>query len=110
MNPIREPISQWGQWDSNPRPPAPQAYTPIEMVSLTKLDDSPSNRNFIIPLLNVHNSDQYLNRDNSHLELHLFVSNIIASELEFVVPAGRSIKDAKNYLVNFHFQFVTLKI
>ena len=76
VNPIREPISVWGQWDSNPRPPAPQAYTPIEMVSLTKLDDSPSIRNFIIPLLNVHNSDQYLNRNNSHLELQLFILNI----------------------------------
>jgi len=39
----------WGQWDLNPRPPAPQANTSArlfnvistEMVSLTKLDDGP---------------------------------------------------------------------
>jgi hypothetical protein len=35
------PRTLWGQWDLNPRPPAPQAYTPNELVSLTKLDDGP---------------------------------------------------------------------
>ena len=34
MNPIRELISLWGQWDLNPRPPAPQAYTFIREVGI----------------------------------------------------------------------------
>lgn len=75
MGPNKATSLVWGQWDSNPRPPAPQAYTLIEMVSLTKLDDSPSIRKFIIPLLNVHNSEEYLNRNNS-LELPPFLTII----------------------------------
>ena len=56
VNPIRELISQWGQWDLNPRPPAPQAYTSTELVSLTKLDDGPSKSENKGLLLNLKNA------------------------------------------------------
>ena len=45
-----------GQWDLNPRPPAPQAYTSTELVSLTKLDDGPSKSENKGLLLNLKNA------------------------------------------------------
>lgn len=36
------PYDQWGQRDSNPRPPAPRAYTQNNGWYPAKLDDSPS--------------------------------------------------------------------
>jgi hypothetical protein len=55
-NPNKVMISQWGQWDLNPRPPAPQAYTSTELVSLTKLDDGPSKSENKGLLLNLKNA------------------------------------------------------
>ena len=56
VNPNKAVISQWGQWDLNPRPPAPQAYTSTELVSLTKLDDGPSKSENKGLLLNLKNA------------------------------------------------------
>jgi hypothetical protein len=69
----------WGQWDLNPRPPAPQAntsmklYQSTEMVSLTKLDDGPlrltQRQCFLNVVLFIIKSNLDKNKDNKfHLD------------------------------------------
>lgn len=37
MNPIRELLEAWGQWDLNPRPPAPRANTSTKYDQIVRV-------------------------------------------------------------------------
>src|ERR671913_1212025 len=91
------PLIEWGQWDLNPRPPAPQAYTFIikKLVSWTKLDDSPFFNNKVITFIKCRSLFEVRNLKNFYTAL-IFLNDSIPNNVVIIVEQNNSSKSNSN--------------